>query len=94
MKEQNIQKKLIDKCVLMGCMATKLESVESGWPDVLVVLPNGKTIFVEVKKKRKQTSLIQDYMMKELIKRKAQVLICDTEIFDSVIEIINQQTKI
>ena len=49
MRESSIEKKLVNEVKLRGGMCEKWISGTVGWPDRIVLLPDGKIGFVEVK---------------------------------------------
>ena len=67
MTEKQIEQKLCSKAKALGGMAIKLNSLSmTGLPDRLVLLPNGKAVFVELKSPGKTMRPVQ-------IKRKRQL---------------------
>lgn len=49
MREKYIEQKLVQKVKKRGGLCEKWNSGSSGWPDRIVLLPDGKIGFVEVK---------------------------------------------
>lgn len=67
MTEKQIEQKLCSKAKALGGMAIKLNSLSvTGLPDRLVLLPNGKAVFIELKSPGKTMRPVQ-------IKRKRQL---------------------
>lgn len=60
MLESYIEKKYVELVKKLGGMALKLEAIScSGVPDRLVLMPNGRMFFVELKQKGKKPRPIQ-----------------------------------
>ena len=59
MTEKQIEQKLCSKAKALGGMAIKLNSSMTGLPDRLVLLPNGKAVFVELKSPGKTMRPVQ-----------------------------------
>ncbi|WP_338631513.1 VRR-NUC domain-containing protein [Clostridium baratii] len=69
MEEQKIERRLKKEIELIGGKALKFVSPGmSGVPDRIVLLPGGKTIFVELKAPNKKLREIQRYRKKQLEK--------------------------
>ena len=65
--ESSYQKKLIKQFESEGYLVLKLIQVQkAGYPDLLLLKPNGEIRFVEVKAKRGRLSKIQKYRIDEL----------------------------
>jgi len=65
--ESNYQKTLIKQFESEGYLVLKLIQVQkAGYPDLLLLKPNGEIRFVEVKAKRGRLSKIQKYRIDEL----------------------------
>ena len=72
--ESQIERKLVEGIKILGGMCLKFVSPSSkGVPDRIVLLPNGKVIFVELKTETGRLSKIQEYIIDEMQKRKADV---------------------
>jgi Holliday junction resolvase len=77
MTEAQLQSKIISKFEKAGWVVVKLISTNTnGIPD-LMCLKNGKTIFIEVKRKGCHTSELQDYRIQQLRKQLFQVFVID-----------------
>ena len=67
--ESSYQKKLIKQFESEGYLVLKLIQInKAGYPDLLLLRPNGEIRFVEVKAKRGRLSKIQKYRIDELKK--------------------------
>ncbi|WMJ79554.1 VRR-NUC domain-containing protein [Clostridium sp. MB40-C1] len=67
MEESRIEKRLKKQIELLGGKALKFVSPGmSGVPDRIVLLPQGKIIFVELKAPGKKLRALQEYRAKEL----------------------------
>ncbi|EPY2302348.1 VRR-NUC domain-containing protein [Clostridium sporogenes] len=85
MEESNIEKRLKKEIEKLGGKALKFVSPGvSGVPDRIVLLPQGKIVFVELKAPGKKPRPIQKYRIKELIALGFRV-----EIIDSIESINN-----
>ena len=74
MLEKQVERKLVEGVKVLGGMCLKFVSPSSkGVPDRIVLLPNGKVIFVELKTDTGRLSKIQEFMIDEMQKRKADV---------------------
>lgn len=78
--ERDIERHLTLTVEAVGGLCYKWESNVNGVPDRICILPNGQTLFVEVKNgTRGRLSPIQQYRIKELQKRKALVFVVSTK---------------
>lgn len=75
--EKTLEHYLCEKVKELGGFCLKLTGVV-GIPDRLVVLPNGKTIFVELKREGEKPRAIQDFIMKRLMSLNHSVLVIDS----------------
>jgi len=67
MTEADIQRKIIEKCEQLGCLVIKIiRANKSGIPDLLILIPGGKAVFVEVKKPGGVLSKLQKYYIERL----------------------------
>ena len=74
MEEKRVERHLVEGVRLLGGMCLKFVSPgNSGVPDRLVILPDGKIIFVELKTDVGRLSKIQEYTINEMRKRSADV---------------------
>ena len=60
MREKIIEKKLAEEVKRRGGLCEKWNSGTSGWPDRIVLLPDGKFGFVEVKAPGEEPRPLQD----------------------------------
>ena len=64
--ESQLERKLCDKIKHLGGLPLKFVSPgRAGVPDRIILMPNGKIYFVEMKSSVGQTSIIQDYVFKK-----------------------------
>lgn len=90
MREEEIEQKLIDKVRQRGGIAPKLVSPGTvGMPDRIVLLPEGKMAFVELKAPGKKVRTIQEKRIKDLRNLGFRVYIVDCiegikEVLDAV----------
>jgi hypothetical protein len=69
MRESALERKLVDAVKAIGGVAPKWTSPGSaGVPDRIVILPNGLTVYVEMKAPGKQLDPLQVYWFKKLQK--------------------------
>lgn len=67
MCEKIFERKLITKVKKLGGLAVKFWSVtNNGLPDRIVLMPNGKLWFVELKSPGKKTTFIQNMIIEKL----------------------------
>ena len=78
--ESSYQKTLIKQFESEGYLVLKLIQVQkAGYPDLLLMKPNGEIRFVEVKAKRGRLSKIQRYRIDELKKQGFRVEVAKSE---------------
>lgn len=78
MLEKEIEKYLVKKIKEYGGLAIKLNSTSmAGLPDRLLLLPNARIKFVELKQKNKKPRTIQKVVMGKLHKLGFDVLLID-----------------
>jgi hypothetical protein len=76
MLEKNLQKNCIKICSTYNVLSVKVDSTSTrGWPDLTLVLPNGKVLFVELKTPTGVLSKLQNRMLEKLKRNKANVYI-------------------
>jgi hypothetical protein len=73
--ESKIQQKIIKYLSTKMAVATKLTSMQRGWPDLLVVLPGGTVLFLEVKTATGRLSPHQIRIHAELKRNDANVYV-------------------
>jgi len=80
MLEKEIEKYLREQVKLRGGIAYKFTSPGNvGVPDRLVLLPNGKIIFIELKAPGKKTSKVQDLQIARIRKLGFKVFVLDSK---------------
>lgn len=77
MRERELEKQLIDEVKKRGGMCEKWVSGTVGWPDRIVILPDGKVAFVEVKRPGEKPRAIQVHRHKQLRKLGMAVYVLD-----------------
>lgn len=76
MRERDVERQLVTGVKKLGGVCLKFVSPGSpGVPDRIIVLPNGRTLFVELKTEVGRLSRMQQYRIAELQTRKADVRI-------------------
>ena len=89
MQEKQIENYLRDKIKKLGGIAYKFVSPgNNGVPDRLILLPNGRIKFVELKKQGGKTSKIQDMQIARMKSLGQDVRIIDS--IEKVDEFINE----
>lgn len=89
MQEKQIENYLRDKIKKLGGIAYKFVSPgNNGVPDRLILLPNGRIKFVELKKQGGKTSKIQDMQIARMRSLGQDVRIIDS--IEKVDEFINE----
>lgn len=92
MNEKALEKKLQQKVKSLGGMALKFSSIYfTGMPDRIVLMPKGKTWFVELKSTGGKTTARQDLVIADLRKLDFPVFIIDS--FESLTEFLNEIVK-
>ena len=66
MREKYIEQQLTKKAKRRGGLCEKWNSGTAGWPDRLILLPDGKVGFVEVKAPGKEPRALQLHRHKQL----------------------------
>lgn len=80
MRESELERKLTVGIKHLGGIAYKFTSPgNAGVPDRIVVLPNGKTTFVEMKAEKGELSSIQKVQIKRLLDRGQEVFVIKGE---------------
>lgn len=79
MRESKIEKALVTQVKSIGGLAWKFVSPgTAGVPDRLVILPDGRTIYVELKRPGQKPGPLQEYRRKQLQERGHEVYVIDT----------------
>lgn len=88
MLEKNLQKNILKICKEYNILTRKLNAEsQRGWPDLILLLPNGTVIFLEVKTKTGKLSKLQEYTIQEIKERKGNVhVVRSTEEVKTIIE--------
>lgn len=78
-EEGKVQRDVLDYLIREdGWFCNKLMAMShAGWPDIIAI-KNGKTLFVEVKKKGEKPNTLQDYTIKMLNNRGAIAIYVDS----------------
>lgn len=77
MREKTIEQHLAQEVKLRGGLCEKWNAGTSGWPDRIVLLPDGKVGFVEVKVPGKEPRPLQVHRHKQLRKLGYKVYVLD-----------------
>lgn len=78
MREREVEKKLILEVKKRGGLCEKWTSGTVGWPDRIIILPDGKIGFVEVKRPGEKPRAIQVHRHECLKRLGARVYVLDT----------------
>lgn len=93
MREQTIENRLVKEVEKLGGLCWKFISPGvAGVPDRLVLLPNGKLIFIELKAPGQKARKLQEYRHKKLRKLGFRVEIIDS--LEGVKRFINENLDI
>lgn len=66
-RESGVQSRMLEQFKKRGCMAEKLVSQSTnGWPDTIVITPEGRVMFIEVKDDGGTPSPVQQRRLKQL----------------------------
>ncbi|MBQ2484474.1 MAG: VRR-NUC domain-containing protein [Muribaculaceae bacterium] len=78
--EKVLEAYLVKKVTSLGGLALKFSShTQAGFPDRLVMLPGGETMWVELKSTGKKPTALQLYRFKQLGELGQLVFVCDTK---------------
>ncbi len=78
--ERHLEQYFSARCKKLNLLTLKLNVRYSrGWPDRIVALPDGKTLWVELKRPGSKTTPLQDRLHKELRMRGHLVHIIDSK---------------
>ena len=76
MQEKTLQKNILKFCKQQSIIAHKTDSSSSrGWPDLTVVMPSGRVIFVELKTPVGRLSKLQEHTHTQLRLNNAEVYV-------------------
>lgn len=74
MLEKNIERHLVDGVKKFGGLCLKFVSPSTpGVPDRIIITKNGKVIFVELKTEKGRLAKLQEYIIKQMMQRGADV---------------------
>ena len=74
MLEKNIERHLVDSVKKLGGLCLKFVSPSTpGVPDRIIITKNGKVIFVELKTEKGRLAKLQEYIIKQMMQRGADV---------------------
>lgn len=76
--EKTLEQYLVQKVKEQGGMCLKLTGVV-GIPDRLVILPNKRIVFVELKREGEKPRAIQNFMLKKLMFLGFDVMVLDSK---------------
>lgn len=77
MKESQIEKSLTERVKARGGLSYKFTSPMSpGVPDRILILPGGRTVYVELKTEVGRLAKIQEWQISEMRKRGVDVRVC------------------
>ena len=89
MEEQKIERRLKKEIEMIGGKALKFVSPGmTGVPDRIILLPQGRIVFVELKAPGKNLSPIQAFRRKEFNKLGIEVKVIDS--IDSVVDFVRE----
>lgn len=77
MRENVIERKLRLAVMSRGGLCEKWNSGTSGWPDRIILLPDGKLGFVELKAPGKEPRKLQEHRHQQLVKLGYPVFVLD-----------------
>jgi hypothetical protein len=77
MREKYIEQQLVKEVKMRGGLCEKWNSGTAGWPDRIVILPDRKIGFVEVKAPGKEPRALQVHRHHQLEKMGFQVFVLD-----------------
>ena len=95
MLEKTIEKKLTTAVKKAGGIAPKFVSPSfAGMPDRLILLPDGKFAFAELKAPGEEPRPLQEYVIKKMKKAGADVRVADTkELVNVILDDIMKKKK-
>ena len=78
-RESDIEARLVEKIHKLGGWCLKLNSLSAnGLPDRMILLPDGRTIFVELKAPKKKPTELQRYTHRKLMSMNFPVYVIDS----------------
>lgn len=76
MLEKNLQQKIMQICRARSILCVKVDSTSTrGWPDLLVLLPCGQVLFLELKTETGKLSKLQEHTHKLINANKGKVYV-------------------
>lgn len=79
MRESDIEAKLVEKINRQGGLCLKMNSTSmKGLPDRMILLPDGRTIFVELKAHGKKPTELQRHVHRKLMAMNFPVYVIDS----------------
>jgi hypothetical protein len=78
MRENVIEKRLVREVKNRGGICEKWTSGTAGWPDRIVLLPYGRTAFIEVKAPGQKPRALQKYRHEQIRKLGFEVYVLDS----------------
>lgn len=77
MRESYIERKLVTETKKRGGLCEKWNSGTAGWPDRIILMPDGKVGFVEVKAPGKKPRKLQLHRHKQILALGLKVYVLD-----------------
>ena len=77
MREKYVEQQLRQQVLRCGGLCEKWNSGTSGWPDRIVLMPDGKIGFVELKAPGKKARVLQEHRHEQLRKLGFKVFVVD-----------------
>ena len=80
--EAAIQSWAITYAATLGVIAIRMHmgaGIRTGWPDVLFLIPGGKSLFIEFKAPGKKATKLQKKRIRELERLGYDVCVCDSK---------------
>lgn len=77
-RESALERKMMRWAIDRGAIVVKVQGTR-GWPDRAVVLPNGRTLFVEFKRPGQKPDPLQEHILKQLRMRGCPATWADSE---------------
>ena len=82
--EKTIERAAVKALEARGCLTLKLEMMYNvGWPDRLIVMPNGRIFFIEFKRPGGKLTTLQAERHRQLKERGCGIYVC-TSVIEAV----------